>query len=556
MEMTFQSRHTPSRQPFRGNPLLKMDYGKMADTTVAKHIAASPFIRRSPARSPDPKEIFFSRRSSTMKRTILFACLCLSLPAHAQCVAPGNGLETFLKDKMRQESIPALQVAVVRHGKIVKTAAYGIANVENSVPASDESIFSINSCTKAFTGVAIMQLVEAGKLKLDDPISTYLDDLPPAWSAITVRQVLAHVSGLPNIIDEKEDLIGDGSEASAWATVKTLPMEFKTGERFRYNQTGYVILGKIIDKLSGEPFAKFIEDGQFKPAGMIHTRFGDSSDVIPHSAGGYSYLQNVNGVWKKSDRLSAIYVSFAPYFRTAAGIVSTSTDIAKWLVALQSGKLLRDKSSLDALWTSVVLNDGTTGGMSALLNGSGLGWPVTMRAEHPAAGPIGGMRSTFFVYPKDDLSVVILTNLQGADPENFADEVAAYYIPDMHASNGFGLSPTLKTLRAALLERGFERAPQVVADLKAKDPSFLPKEDELNVWGYKLLEQKQPEQSIAILRLNTVLFADSWNAYDSLGEILEETGDRAGAIKNYSRSLQLNPGNRNAAEHLRKLGGD
>ncbi|WP_371420427.1 serine hydrolase [Tardiphaga sp.] len=482
---------------------------------------------------------------------MLLFSLFLALPAHAQSAE--NDVDIFLKEKMRQEQIPALQVAVIRHGRVIKTAAYGIANVENGVPVSQESIFSINSCTKAFTGVAIMQLVEAGKLKLGDPISKYLDDLPQAWKAVTIKQVLAHVSGLPNIIDNKENLIGDGSEASAWATVKTLPMEFKTGERFRYNQTGYVIIGKIIDKLSGEPFARFIEERQFKPAGMVHTRFGDSSDVVSHSAGGYSYLQNVDGVWKKSDKLSAIYVSFAPYFRTAAGILSTSSDIANWLVALQSGKLLKDKSSLDALWTSAVLNDGTTGGMSALLNGSGLGWPVTTRTEHPAAAPIGGMRSTFFVYPKDDLSVVILTNLQGANPENFADEVAAYYIPDMHESNGFGLSPALKTLRAALLDRGFEHASQVVANLKAQNPSFRPKEDELNAWGYKLLEQHKPVQAVAILRLNTLLFTNSWNAYDSLAEILEDTGNRPGAIENYARSLQLNPGNSHAVEHLHKL---
>jgi CubicO group peptidase (beta-lactamase class C family) len=489
-----------------------------------------------------------------MKSLMLLFCLLLMLPTHAQSAE--NDLETYLKEKMRDEQIPAMQVAVIRHGKIIKDAAYGTANVENGVPASAESIFSINSCTKAFTGVAILQLVEAGKLKLDDPISSYLADLPHAWRTITIKQVLTHISGLPNIIDDKENLIGDGSEESAWATVKTLPFEFKTGERFRYNQTGYVILGKIIDKVSGEPFAKFIEENQFRPAGMVHTRFGDSSDVIPHSAGGYSYLRNEHGSWMKGQRLSAIYVTFSPYFRTAAGILSTSTDIANWLIALQSDKLLKDKSSLTTLWTSAVLNDGSTGGMSTLLNGSGLGWPLTTRMEHPAAAPIGGMRSTFFVYPKDDLSVVILTNLQGANPENFADEVAAYYIPDMHESNGFGLSPTLKTLRLALLGRGFDHAPQVVADLKAQDPSFQPKEDELNVWGYKLLEQKQPVQAVEVLRLNALLFPSSWNVYDSLAEILEDIGDRPGAIANYTRSLQLNPGNNNAADHLQILHGE
>jgi CubicO group peptidase (beta-lactamase class C family) len=553
--MTAAAELARAYKPPRSNDWADDDQMTLREAVAASQVRArrNPWIGYCATRTLKANDAPPSCWTPEMKRLTLLAALLLALPAHAQSDA--DGVATFLKAKMQQERIPALQVAVVRHGKIVKVAAYGIANVENGVPASTESIFSINSCTKAFVGVAIMQLVEAGKLKVDDPISRYLNDLPPAWRSITIKQVLAHVSGLPNIIDSQENLVGDGSEASAWATVKTLPLEFKAGERFRYNQTGYVILGKIIDKLSGEPFASFIEERQFKPAGMTHTRFGDSSDVIPHSAGGYSYLQNTNGVWKQGDRLSAIHVTFPTYFRAAAGILSTSTDLANWLIALQSGKLLRDKASLQVLWTSAVLNDGATGGMSALLNGSALGWPVTTRAEHPAAGPIGGMRSTFFVYPKDDLSVVILTNLQGANPENFADEVAAYYIPEMHESNGFGLSPTLKALRVELLGRGFERAPQILADLRARDPSFQPKEEELNLWGYKLLEQKHPDQALAILKLNTLLFPDSWNVYDSLAEVLEGTGDRPGAIKNYGRSLQLNPQNGNAADHLRKLNG-
>jgi len=207
----------------------------------------------------------FSYRDYRMRR--LIALIFSSLSLHAAAATVSDEVTAFLKQTMREQRIPALQVAVIRHNKIVQLDAYGTANVENAVPATRESIFSINSCTKAFTGVAIMQLVEAGKLGIDDTISLYLDDLPASWRAITVKQVLTHVSGLPNIIDSKENPIGDGSDASAWATVKTLPLEFPAGERFKYNQTGYVIIGKIIDKLSGQPFARFIEDRQFRVAG-------------------------------------------------------------------------------------------------------------------------------------------------------------------------------------------------------------------------------------------------------------------------------------------------
>jgi tetratricopeptide (TPR) repeat protein len=124
----------------------------------------------------------------------------------------------------------------------------------------------------------------------------------------------------------------------------------------------------------------------------------------------------------------------------------------------------------------------------------------------------------------------------------------------MHASNGFGLPPHIKTLRAALLRRGFDRAKLVFADLKIANASFNPSEEEINDWAYLLFAQKQPQQSIAVLTLNTELYPDSWNAFDSLGEILQKAGDKTKAIENYRRSLKLNPDNTNATVHLKEMG--
>jgi CubicO group peptidase (beta-lactamase class C family) len=186
---------------------------------------------------------------------------------------------------MQQKHIPALQLAVIRQGKIVKLKSYGISNPENNIAATDESIFSINSITKAFVGVAVMQLAEEGKLKISDPVSTYIDSLPTAWQKITIQQVLTHTSGLPDILDETEQVMGNGDEQAAMKQVKALPLDFKTGEKFAYNQTGYVLIGQIITKLSGMHFTKFIEERQFNVAGMKLTRFGDSFDIIPNSAG-------------------------------------------------------------------------------------------------------------------------------------------------------------------------------------------------------------------------------------------------------------------------------
>src|ERR1700750_813995 len=149
----------------------------------------------------------------SMKWIVFLGCFAVATTGHASM--PSTEVDAFLKQKMAAERIPALQVAVVRHNQIVKSSAYGIASVEHGVAATNETVFSINSCTKAFTGVAIMQLAEEGKLNLDDPVSKYLNDLPEAWRRITIKQVLAHVSGLPNIMDGDEKLVGDGSDESA-----------------------------------------------------------------------------------------------------------------------------------------------------------------------------------------------------------------------------------------------------------------------------------------------------------------------------------------------------
>ena len=405
--------------------------------------------------------------------------------------------------------------------------------------------------TKAFVGVAIMQLQEQGKLKVNDPISLYFSDIPNEWKPITLKQLLSNTSGLPNNIDEKEQVLGNGIEEKNWELVKTLPMEFKPGERFSYNQTGYYILGKIITKLSSQHFAKFIEDNQFKPCNMTATQFGDSNDIIPNNAGSYSTIINTDGKWINDGKLHNAFATFPVFFRTATGIISTSEDLSKWLIALQNGKLLHNKNSVQELFTSAKLNDGHIDGFNKLTNGYALGWPTVEREEHPAAAPVGGMRSALFVYPKDDLSIVVLTNLQGSNPEWFIDEIAGYYFPDMKVKNGFGLSKDLKVLRQKLIENKFQNAFNVYKKITKNNKDFKLFEDELNSWGYQLLEQNKKNDALQVFHLNTLLFPSSANVYDSYAETLEAMGNRKEAIINYKKSLELNPNNTNASAYLK-----
>ena len=486
---------------------------------------------------------------TTNKTIVLLFITTFSQMLFAQ--SNSDSIDIFIKEKMTQMKIPGLQLAIIKNGKLEKLDSYGFANLEHHVLTNSKTTFSINSMTKAFVGVAIMQLQEQEKLKIDDPISLYISDIPNEWKSITITQLLSNTSGLPNNIDEKEQVLGNGIEEKNWELVKTLPMEFKPGERFSYNQTGYYILGKIITKLSGQHFTKFIEENQFKPCNMITTQFGDSNDIIPNNAGSYSTIINTDGKWVNDGKLHNVFATFPVFFRTATGIISTSEDLSKWLIALQNGKLLHNKNSVKELFTSAKLNDGHIDGFNKLTNGYALGWPTVEREEHPAAAPVGGMRSALFVYPKDDLSIVVLTNLQGSNPEWFIDEIAGYYFPDMKVKNGFGLSKDLKLLRQQLIENKFQNAFNIYKKITKNIKDFKLSEDELNSWGYQLLEQNKKNEALQVFHLNTLLFPSSANVYDSYAETLEAMGNRKEAIINYKKSLELNPNNTNASAYLK-----
>lgn len=480
-----------------------------------------------------------------MLRLFLSVLFIASFQTFAVAQSSTDNVAALLRREMQERRIPGLQVAVVQRGKIVLLRSFGIADIQNSIPVTNKSIFPINSCTKAFTGVAIMQLVEEGKIDLSAPISSYLDGLPASWRPVTVRQLLTHVSGLPNILNILDQstgkLIGRESEDSAWAKVQAMPMEFPTGERFSYNQTNYVLLGKIIDKYSGKPFAQFFSERQFQAVGMTNTVFGDSRDIIPRQALSYRYVRNIDGHRLSEDKLIFAYAEFPSFRRTASGLNSTAEDLAHWIIALQRGKLLKTKAALNMLWTAGKYNNGSPTQWA-------LGWVTKPRPKHSAVIATGGGRAAIFVYPEDDLALVVLTNLAGAFPEEFIDELAGFYEPEISASD------PVTALRIQLVKRGFESAIEVFNELKKKDASFQPLEADLNDWAYRMLNGRgKKREALEIFKLNVYLYPGSANVYDSLAEAYMVNGERELAIKNYKRSLELDSNNTNAIQQLKKL---
>lgn len=332
-------------------------------------------------------------------------------------------VDIAIKDLMHKNKIVGLQLAVIKDNVIIKTSHYGLATIEDSIAVDSQTVFSINSIVKAFTGVAIMQLVENGKLNLDEPISKYLDKLPKTWQNITVKQVATHKSGLPEIWDSEGNMLSENSE-TLFQKMQKFPLIFKPGEELRDNQANYLLLGMIIEKISGQSFEKYIIENEFKKAGMknsIKAGMGDFYNIINHSAKPYSYFRN--GV------LTNVYQPIPSNLYPAAGIYSTATEMAQWVIALQSHQLI-NAENLKTLCEPIQLNNGKTYETNDFLNRSSIGFSTTSRTKNPVLALLGGNRNALYIYPKDNVSVVILTNLVGSHPENFIEEIANLYITE------------------------------------------------------------------------------------------------------------------------------
>ena len=492
------------------------------------------------------KSLFTIAKISVSVTASLIVCLTCALSGLAQA----DEVDDFILAEMTKRKLPGLQLAVVRDNKIIKLASYGLANIEDAVVVDNDTLFSINSITKAFAGVAVMQLVEQGKLDISTSISTYLPNLPVAWQELNIRQLMSHTSGLPAILTPSDNvkLISDEGADASWALVQTLPNEFAAGSSYKYNQTNYVLIGQIIERVTGQSFADFIIENQLQKVGMKRTEeagFSNLNDVIPHSARRYTFYYG--------EELANIKAAiFPPMLYPAAGMSSTASELASWLIALQSGKLLEEPSSIETLWTPALLDNGQTQGFNNLLNGYALGWPVVVRDEHPALGPEGGDRAAFFVYPQDGMSIVVLTNLMGAVPSQFIDDIAGVYIPDMRKENGFGLSPAVKVLWRELEANGYDNAVDTAQSLQeSRDIKFV--EADINSWGYSLVAQEKLQAALNVFLLNTHLFPDSANAYDSLAETYWRLGNIDEAITGYEKVLRMQPDNDYAARQLAKL---
>jgi CubicO group peptidase (beta-lactamase class C family) len=354
-------------------------------------------------------------------------------------------VDDYVQAEMTKRHIPGLSIAVVQDGEVVHAKGYGQANVELSVPATADTVYQIGSITKQFSATAIMMLVEEEKLALDDPISKHLDKTPDSWKDVTVRHLLNHTSGIKSYTSIADNMTKnrlDRSKDDIIGSVRDLPLEFEPGAKWSYNNSGYFLLGLIIEKVSGKPYAEFLDERIFKPLGMTATRVNDLREIVPNRSVGYQ--------WTGTRLQNAEHTSMTWPF-SAGAIVSTVSDLAKWDAALctvarsaSEGSAtptrsvsedyspppkLVQPSTLAAMWTPTKLSDGKK-------QDYGFGWGVGNYRSRKLIGHGGGIQgftTDIARFVDDKLTVIVLTNLSGpsANPASLARDIAGFYLSDL-----------------------------------------------------------------------------------------------------------------------------
>ena len=348
-----------------------------------------------------------------MIRTRFYALFCILLLA-LSAAAQSDEVDKFVAAEMLAKHIPAVTLAVVREGKVIKAKGYGLANVELNVPAGVDTVYKIGSISKPIIATGIMILVEEGKIGLDDKVSKYLDGTPETWKNISIRNFLSHTSG---VVRESPGF-NEGRVQPDFDVIKaayTVPLNFVTGEKYEYCNVGYFSLAEIITRVSGKPWGEFLAERIFKPLGMNSTRTTTAFDIVPNRAAGYSFRE---GKLYNSE----VYIALRP----SGAFLSTIGDMTKFEAALYSGRLLK-KETLARMWTRFKLSDGKD-------SIYGLGWFVGAVNGHPRVnhgGSLNGFKSEFARYPDDKMTFIVLTNLNENNPAEIARGVAALYIPQL-----------------------------------------------------------------------------------------------------------------------------
>lgn len=349
-----------------------------------------------------------------MKLTIALGATCLLAASPALAAAPACAVPDYAKQAqdlirpyLEAESFSG-SILVAKDGAPVWRESFGAANREWDVANTADTKFRLGSITKQFTATAILQLVDQGKLSVDDPISKYYADAPAAWSKVTIKHLLTHTSGIPSYTAlpgffEKNSKLPLTPEEIVKLT-RDLPLEFEPGAKYNYDNTGYILLGYVIEKVSGETYADYLAKHIFTPLGMKDTGYDVSGVILRHRASGY---QGSKEGWRNADYLDMTL----PY--AAGSLYSTTGDLLIWDRALADGKILTP-ASRQAMFTDYG-------------HEYGFGWRVDTDDGHARVGHGGGINgfSTGIArYPKDGVVAIVLANYNASPSSSISDNLA------------------------------------------------------------------------------------------------------------------------------------
>ncbi|HEX8693144.1 MAG TPA: serine hydrolase domain-containing protein [Longimicrobium sp.] len=364
------------------------------------------------------------------------AVLCGVAPVRAQLPeAQVTTIEQAITSTMSRLRIPGLSIAISRDGDIVYERAFGMTDLENSVPARTTTVYRIASNVKPITAAAVMQLVERGRIDLDAPIQMYVPDYPRKRRPITVRQLLTHTSGVRHHKDDAEyhttrhcDQLKQALEMFGRDSLLHAP-----GEKVTYSTYGYVLLGLAVEGASGMRYIDYLREHIFRPAGMSRTRADEVTDIIPNRASGY-------GVTSAGALRNAKLVDTSCRM-PGGGIVSSAGDMARFLAALSTGALLSRESvaRMQTNQLSAGVMERTLAGVALPPGyrppGFGFGWAIGTDARPDAVwhgGNQQGATSIIYWVPDARVGVAVLTNLenQGTELENLVESIAEIVAPN------------------------------------------------------------------------------------------------------------------------------
>jgi CubicO group peptidase (beta-lactamase class C family) len=333
---------------------------------------------------------------------VLQAAFVLQISA-ASVTPDASRAEPIVQAAMRGPGAVGVSVAVMRGEETTYSKAYGLADLELAVRADEDTLFRIGSVTKQFTAAAVLWLADRGKLSADDPVTDYLPDYPTHGHEITLRHLLTHTSGVPDYTElgpawerVQAHVLSDAELVALW---RDLPLHFAPGEHWRYSNSGYYLLGMVIEVVSGKRYADVLREAFLEPLQLIRTRCDSDAEVIPNRAQGYAFAGGTH--W--NDRFLSMSQPGA-----AGVLISTAGDLVRWQRALVTGQVLSPESYLE-MTTPFLLNDGRE-------TAYGMGVQLDAVAGEPCVwhgGGIHGFNSVLLHFPRVDLSIAVISNSEG-----------------------------------------------------------------------------------------------------------------------------------------------